>query len=111
MIEPRDVAAQVAAGTLHVLDVREASEWRGGHVPGAIHIPAGQLPNRVDEVPRGPLAVVCATGYRSIVASSFLRQAGFDEAAYVPGGTSAYAAAGFPLMTDLQPLALTRSAR
>ena len=110
-VEPRDVAARVAAGTMNVLDVREASEWRGGHVPGAIHIPAGQLPNRIDEVPRGPLAVVCAAGYRSIVATSFLRQAGFDKAANLPGGTSAYAAAGLPLMTDLEPLTLTRSAR
>ena len=110
-IEARDVAARLAAGTLHVLDVREASEWRGGHVPGAVHIPAGQLPTRIDEVPRGPLAVVCAAGYRSIVAASFLRRAGFDEAANLPGGTSAYAAAGLPLMTDLEPLTLTRSAR
>ncbi|WP_370585010.1 rhodanese-like domain-containing protein [Micromonospora sp. ANENR4] len=34
-----------------LLDVREPAEWRAGHAPRARHIPLGQLPGRVDEVP------------------------------------------------------------
>ena len=35
-----------------LLDVREDDEWAAGHAPGALHVPLGQLAQRVDEVDR-----------------------------------------------------------
>ena len=63
-----------------VIDVRQAAEYEAGHVPGAIHIGAGELPERLEELPRDrPIATVCASGYRSSVAASMLRARGFDR--------------------------------
>ena len=93
---------QVPAEPGTVLDVREPSEWRDGHVPGAVHIPAAQLPNRLDEVPTGPILVVCAGGYRSTIAASLLAREGREDVAHVIGGMDAYRSAGLPLETDEQ---------
>ena len=96
-----DLAADIASGAVRVLDVREASEWRDGHIAGALHIPGGSLPRRLDEVPDDrPLAVVCAGGYRSTVAASLLQRAGRDHVINLIGGVTAYAAAGHPLVHD-----------
>jgi hydroxyacylglutathione hydrolase len=95
-VQPKDLAAERAT----VLDVRETNEWREGHVPDAVHIPGAQLPNRVDEVPDGPLLVICGSGYRSAIAASLLARAGRDDIAHVVGGMDAYRSAGFPVVTD-----------
>ena len=61
-----------------VIDVRQASEYEAGHVPGALLIGAGELPDRLDSLPRDrPIATICASGYRASVAASLLRAAGF----------------------------------
>jgi hydroxyacylglutathione hydrolase len=91
---------QVPGESGTVLDVREPGEWREGHVPGAVHIPGAQLPNRLDEVPDGPILVVCAGGYRSSIAASLLAREGHDDVAHVIGGMDAYRSAGLPLDTE-----------
>ncbi len=50
-----------------VVDVREPDEWAAGHAPGAVHIPMGDIPGRLGELPGtdGPLPVVCRSGGRS----------------------------------------------
>ncbi len=79
-----------------VLDVRRPPEYAMGHVPGAQHIPLDELPRRSSEVQRGePLAVICASGYRSSIASSMLKREGFADVMNVVGGTGAWVRAGF----------------
>jgi sulfur dioxygenase len=76
-------------GALHVVDVREPSEFQGelGHVPGAQLIPLGQLARRVDEIAKDkPVAVICRSGARSARATLLLKQQGFDRVANVTGG-------------------------
>ena len=78
------VAAQTARSSI---DVREPAEYVAGHVPGAVLIPMGQLPSRVDELDRAaPVYVICATGNRSGAMTDLLAAAGFD-AYSVAGGT------------------------
>lgn len=91
----------VGDGAWHLLDVRGAAEWADGHAPGAAHILAGELADRLEEVPRDgrPLAVVCGTGYRSTVAASVLLRSGFDNAVNVLGGMTAWQEAGLPVET------------
>jgi hydroxyacylglutathione hydrolase len=74
-----------------LLDVRTPSEWNGGHVGGARWIPLSRLPERLDEVPSGPLAVMCGNGYRSSIAASLLERAGRHNVTNVRGGWSAWA--------------------
>lgn len=83
---------------LRTLDVRQPAEWRAGHLPDAVHIPGGELPRRLDEVPRsGPIAVTCGSGYRSSVAASLLQHHGYQPIINVLGGMSAWRAAGLPM--------------
>ena len=83
-----------------LIDVREPHEWRAGRARGARHIPLAQLPNRMAEVPAGPVLVICGSGYRSAIAASLLAAAGRDEIAHVVGGMDAYRSAGLPVIMD-----------
>ena len=81
-----------------VIDVRQASEYEAGHVPGSRHIGAGELPSVLDGLPRDrPIATICASGYRASVAASMLRAAGFDRVSAVRGGVSDWEARGYTL--------------
>jgi hydroxyacylglutathione hydrolase len=92
----RDRASAEAAP--FVIDVRQASEFEAGHVPGAIHIGAGELADRLDALPRDrTIATVCASGYRSSVAASLLRARGFEQVVAVRGGLPDWEARGYPV--------------
>lgn len=94
-IDVAELAERRAAGAL-VIDVREDEEYAGGHVPGARHIPLGQVVERVAEVPTGgPVYVICALGGRSASAVEHLRGQGID-AVNVAGGTLGWIEAGHP---------------
>lgn len=81
-----------------VIDVRHASEYETGHIPGALPIGAGDLADRLDELPRDrPIATICASGYRASVAASLLRAAGFSQVDWVASGVPTWEAAGYPV--------------
>jgi rhodanese-related sulfurtransferase len=85
-----------------ILDVREPDEWAAGHAPGALHIPLGDLPARMAELPdpdAGTIAVTCRGGGRASRAVAWLQQQGFDVA-NLDGGMKAWHAAGKPLVAD-----------
>jgi rhodanese-related sulfurtransferase len=71
-----------------ILDVRNPFELQEGAVPGAINIPVGELPFRIDEIKRmtGPLVVYCRSGSRSGMAIALLKSAGIDTEMYNGGG-------------------------
>ena len=95
-----DLAARLAAGgpdTPLVIDVRQPTEYAGGHVPGSVHLSGGELAERLDELPRDrPIATICASGYRSSIAASLLARAGFTDVTWVAEGLPAWKAAGLP---------------
>jgi rhodanese-related sulfurtransferase len=86
-----------------LLDVRENDEWTAGHAPAAVHVPMGQVVQRLDEIaatlPDRPVRVVCRSGARSARVTAYLIQSGWD-AVNVDGGMRAWAAAGRPMVTD-----------
>lgn len=87
---------------LVVLDVREAEAFAGGHVPGARHLPRGQLELRVNtELPDPTLRIVtcCEFGKISTLAAATLRELGFTRAVALDGGMKAWREAGLPLNT------------
>lgn len=78
---------ELAAGRVSVVDVRGATEWEAGHIPGASNVFVGELPERLDEIPRDrPVVVHCQSGARSAIAASVLRANGFDNVIDLPGG-------------------------
>ncbi len=86
-----------------VIDVREPGEYVGGHVPGAVLMPMGQLPSRTGDLDRSrDVYVVCASGNRSGAMTDYLVHAGF-KALSVAGGTSAWVASGRPVVTGPRP--------
>ena len=100
-----DQLAEVVRGGAVVIDVRKPGEYLAGHVPGAVHIPMGQLSGRTAELDRhAPVYVVCASGNRSAAMTDFLRTAGFD-AYSVAGGTSGWARSGRPVVAGPDPRA------
>jgi hydroxyacylglutathione hydrolase len=81
-----------------IIDVRQPDEYGRGHIPGALHLNAGDLPERLAELPRDrPIVTACASGYRSAVAASLLQQAGFRDVTWLSGGLPAWKAAGNPI--------------
>ena len=79
---------------LQIVDVRNPGELADGKIDGAVEIPVGQLPGRVDELDvTRPTVVYCAGGYRSSVAASLLRQKGFVDVSDIIGGYGAWAEA------------------
>ncbi|MED5329871.1 MAG: MBL fold metallo-hydrolase [Planctomycetota bacterium] len=92
------------SGEMDVLDVRQSAEHRGGHVPGAAHLPLRELTSRLDEVPpSGSRAVICATGYRSLVACSILLARGDEQVVNVEGGTEGWKKQGFEVEAGKGP--------
>ena len=76
-----------------VLDVREPGEVEAGAMEGSIRIPLGQLQNRTAGLDPSKLIVVhCKGGYRSSIATSILRRAGFRDIANLTGGFDAWTA-------------------
>jgi rhodanese-related sulfurtransferase len=84
---------------LVVLDVREPVEWAYGHVAGSVHIPMGQVPTRLGEVPDGQVLVVCKVGARSARVAGYLVQQGRD-AVNLDGGLLDWEAAGRALVSE-----------
>ncbi|WP_405456428.1 rhodanese-like domain-containing protein [Streptomyces sp. NBC_00101] len=81
-----------------VLDVRNCGErGENGFIEGALHVALGELPLRLDEIPRDkPLVLHCAGGHRSSIAASLLRHHGFDDVSDVLGGWAAWALLNTP---------------
>ena len=88
------------ANDLVVLDVREKGAYDGGHIPGARHLPRGQLELRVNEDLPDPtlrIVVYCEFGKISTLAAATLRELGFMRAAALDGGMKAWREGGYPV--------------
>lgn len=83
-----------------LVDVREAAEFGGGHIPNSRHIPLSQFDKRLPELEKfreRAIIVNCASGNRSGSACSALRKAGFAKVFNLSGGISAWDQAGLPI--------------
>lgn len=77
-----------------LLDVRELSEVQQGYIPGMVHIPVGQLAERVNEVPKQQkILIYCRGGVRSGKAGKILLDNGFKDVSHLSGGINAWTGA------------------
>lgn len=98
-----DELATALAGGARVFDVRETDEYVDGHVPGAVHIALGSVPDHVERFRgEGPAYLVCHSGGRSMRACEYLAHHGLDVV-NVAGGTRAWADSGRPIAVGPSP--------
>jgi glyoxylase-like metal-dependent hydrolase (beta-lactamase superfamily II)/rhodanese-related sulfurtransferase len=84
---------------LVILDIREKDAFDAGHVPGARHLPRGQLELRVNtELPDPTVRILtcCEFGKISTLAAATLRELGYGRAVALDGGMAAWRDGGFP---------------
>ena len=86
-----------------IVDVREPNEFKGGHIPNARNIPAGQFDNRskdLEKLKSRPILLVCQSGTRSAQAGAKLQKLGYKDVAALAGGMAAWQQAGMPVEKD-----------
>jgi len=86
-IDPHDVAARL--DYYELLDVREPEEYEQGALPGAVHVPRGQLEFSIEGRllnKNAPVAVYCAGGTRSAFAAKTLQDLGYTDVVSIAGG-------------------------
>lgn len=93
-------------GELIVLDVRERDAYDAGHIPGALHLPRGQLELRVNDELKDPtqrIVSCCEFGRISTLATATLRMMGFQGAVALDGGMKSWREAGYRMSQGKEP--------
>ena len=95
-----ELQVRLASQDLLLLDIREPWEVETAPMAAARHLPIGQLPARIHELPTDrEIVVICHHGVRSLAAAQWLLANGFERVADLEGGTEAWAALVDPGMT------------
>jgi rhodanese-related sulfurtransferase len=100
-LNPNDTVRLMNSEDAALLDVRDDTEFKSGHVLNAIHIPLGLLESRIRELEahrEKPIVVYCRTGQRSAQASAILGKQGFTKVYKMSGGILAWQSANMPLV-------------
>ncbi|HKB28326.1 MAG TPA: molybdopterin-synthase adenylyltransferase MoeB [Candidatus Limnocylindrales bacterium] len=98
-IDAPAAAALVESDDAVFVDVRERDEWDEGHIPGAIHVPRGNLESRIENAVAdrsARIVLYCASGARSAFAAKTLEELGYEDVASLAGGYTDWKRNGFP---------------
>lgn len=109
-----DVYRRIQSGeAIELIDVRTPAEYREVHAEGARLVPLDSLdPQAIRRDAAGrPLVVLCKSGSRAAKACELFVAAGIADAVIVEGGTSAWLAAGLPVIRGKRTMALERQVR
>jgi rhodanese-related sulfurtransferase len=99
---PQQLKSQLEKSNIRIIDVRTPAEWDGGRIKWAEHFPLSDILD--DKLPQAEkdeeLVLQCGSGYRSNIAASIMKQAGYANAKSLAGGIFAWSNAGFPVISD-----------
>jgi molybdopterin/thiamine biosynthesis adenylyltransferase/rhodanese-related sulfurtransferase len=102
-VTPQEVDA-LPAGAAVLVDVREASEWEQGHLPGASHVSKSYIEQQIEAVAPdrdAPVILYCAGGVRSLFAAQTMAGMGYTDVASMSGGFQAWKGAGLDFETPV----------
>jgi rhodanese-related sulfurtransferase len=92
----------ISSGDIEIIDVRDPSEWSGGHLPGARLVPLEQLrASPKSALTRDGVLFVCAAGVRSQTAARIAASHGLTTIYNLSSGTRGWVNAGYALVNDL----------
>lgn len=99
-ITPTELRQRLDQGErLQLIDVRSRGEFDAGHIPAAVNLPMEQVERRLDDLNRhDPVVLVCQSGRRACMTEELLRPHR-NDLVVLEGGTSAWVAAGLPVVT------------
>ncbi len=105
-VAPETLAAKLkAADAPLVIDVRSQSEYLGGHIPGAVHVPfwnVARTPQVLVEACRQrPVVVTCEHGPRAVLAADGLRRLGCRDIRLLQGHMARWRAEGLPMTREI----------
>ena len=96
-----DVKAMLDSGKrFQLVDVREASEWANGHLPGARHLCKGIIERDIETaIPdlHAEIVLYCGGGFRSALSADNLQKMGYTNVVSMDGGWRGWTEAGFPI--------------
>lgn len=98
-VDAQELAARLARGGVHLIDVREDSEWEAGRLPGARHLSKGLIERDIEKLipdPAAEIVLYCAGGGRSLLAAENLRRMGYTKVFSLEGGYRAWLEARGP---------------
>jgi len=95
-----DLGADAPARQAPILDVRQANEYRGGHVPGATHVELGSLADHAVSPTGADPIVMCGHGERAMTGASLLERAGARPTVFLGGPAELARARGEALVSD-----------
>jgi len=85
---------------VHIVDVREDTEWAAGHVAGAVHIGKGVIERDIEEkIPdkNAEIILYCGGGFRSVLAGDAIQKMGYTNVASMAGGWREWKSVGAPV--------------
>lgn len=109
-LSPSQVNDEMTKGNATLIDIREAEELKqNGRIRGSVHAPRGMLefyadsslPYHKPEFDKSKRIILhCASGGRSALAASTLKQMGYENVAHMDGGIKAWKEAGLPVAEE-----------
>lgn len=106
-LSPEQVEQELSGGNATLIDIRESEELeQTGKIPGSVHAPRGMLEFYADDTlpyhkpefdKNKRITLHCASGGRSALAASTLRQMGYENVAHLDGGIKGWKEAGKPV--------------
>jgi len=100
-LSTRETTLKINNEEARILDIREAKEFKTGHIVDAINIPLVKLDSRLSELDKykdKPLIIVCNIGQHAGQAVKKLETAGFDKVFKLSGGMSTWRAESLPVV-------------
>nr|WP_269090993.1 rhodanese-like domain-containing protein [Acinetobacter sp. ME22] len=96
-ISPQSLGILVKVKNAILIDLRDAKDFREGHISGSRNIPYSQIASHLEELKSSdrPLVFICNLGQ---VAGSALQQVGHADSYRLDGGVANWKAQGLPLV-------------